>query len=557
MDSKANSIDNKDFNPNDISRCESCNLIPLFDLNYENGIPIISYECQNGHNGKLNLSEYINICGKNSIFKEKCNECQKDNSFFCSKCNKFICEECYKKHSDTNKHILFPNIKFDCFCNSHANTFSSYCSNCKKNLCCFCAKSHIEHNIINFSDLIFTDEKIKELTDKMNELQNLINKLDEIKSIIIKELDELKENNNNEIKFIMNLYKTFEFEMKNNNINYNIIQNINNFQNKLVKNKFNFFEEISIKCNNFVIYLKNIKKQKDLKSFHCKKIINSHTDLVCHIAQLKDGRFASCSKDKKLIIYDNKTFEPQIEINNIHNDQIFSFNQLEDEKIITCSADKTMKLIKIEKDKYSIVQSLEQHQGYVVKAIEFNKNELISISNDSNIKFWKKEKDIFNCIKTIKFQNNQNWWIGILKLNNQEFVTVDNGDSKLRFWNYYNYSLIKEFKENINSNWNSMQLCLLNQEKFIFANNQIYLFDIKSKDLINKINIETYCAIQSIDGTILLNSKKQLIRYKFKNNELEKIDAINQDNKETVYSLSELEDGTIVYTSGNLIYVLN
>ena len=89
----------------------------------------------------------------------------------------------------------------------------------QKNLCCFCAKSHIEHNIINFSDLIFTDEKIKELTDKMNELQNLINKLDEIKSIIIKELDELKENNNNEIKFIMNLYKAFECEMKNNNIN--------------------------------------------------------------------------------------------------------------------------------------------------------------------------------------------------------------------------------------------------------------------------------------------------------------------------------------------------
>ena len=35
MDLKANSIDNKDFNPNDISRCESCNLIPLFDLNYD------------------------------------------------------------------------------------------------------------------------------------------------------------------------------------------------------------------------------------------------------------------------------------------------------------------------------------------------------------------------------------------------------------------------------------------------------------------------------------------------------------------------------------------
>ena len=70
--------------------------------------------------------------------------------------------------------------------------------------------------------------------------------------------------------------------------------------------------------------------------------------MIYHIAQLKDGRIASCSKDKKLIIYDNKTFEPQIEINNIHNKEIFSFTQLEDGKIITCSADNTMKLIQLE-----------------------------------------------------------------------------------------------------------------------------------------------------------------------------------------------------------------
>ena len=49
-----------------------------------------------------------------------------------------------------------------------------------------------------------------------------------------------------------------------------------------------------------------------------------------------------------------------------------------------------MKVIKLEKDKYSVVQSLEQHQGYVVKVIEFKKNELISISDDNTIKFWKK-----------------------------------------------------------------------------------------------------------------------------------------------------------------------
>ena len=174
-----------EFDPNDISRCESCNLIPLFDLKYEKGIPKISYECQNKHKNELNLSEYIKISKKNSIFNEKCEECKKNNSFFCSNCYKFFCKECSNKHFDDNKHMIFPNVKFDSICNIHANSFSSYCLNCKKNLCCFCIKEHNNHNIKNFSDIIFSDDKIKELSDRINELKNSINKIEEIKSEII------------------------------------------------------------------------------------------------------------------------------------------------------------------------------------------------------------------------------------------------------------------------------------------------------------------------------------------------------------------------------------
>ena len=552
-------LDNDNFNPNDIPRCGSCNLIPLFDLKNENDIPIIIHECQNGHKGKFNLSEYEQIRGKNSIFNKKCNDCQKENSFFCFKCNVFICKDCCQKHGDGNKHMLFPTVKFDSFCDKHSNSFSSYCLNCKNNLCCFCVNEHYNHNIINFSEINFTDEKIKELIDKLNELKNSIIKLDEIKNIIIKEIDKLKENNNKEIKFIFDLFKTFEFEMKNKNMNYNVFQNLKNFQNKLVINKFDFIEKISIKSQNFIDFLKNIKCSKDFKSLQFKKDIKSHSDMIYHIAQLKDGRIASCSKDKKLIIYDNKTFEPQIEINNIHNKEIFSFTQLEDGKIITCSADNTMKLIQLEKDKnkYSVVQSLEQHQGYVVKVIEFFKNELISISNDSNIKFWKKDNDNFNCIKSIKFQNSQNYAIGILKLNNQEFVTVDNGDGKLKFWNYQYYSLTKEFEENISSNWNSTQLCLLNQNNFIFAHSKIYLFDIKSKNLIKKFDINTYSVFQCLDETIILNLKNHLIKYELKDNEMKKIDEIETNNSDTVFAIAELKDGTIIYSHQNLISVWN
>ena len=149
---------------------------------------------------------------------------------------------------------------------------------------------------------------------------------------------------------------------------------------KINKNdkEINFLLKQQIKSKNIKfdkekndIEFENYKNSKDFKSFQCKKTLKSHTGLVNHIANLQDGRIASCSKDKKIIIYDNQNFDPQIEINNIHSKQIFSFTQLEDGKIVTCSEDKTMKLIQLDEDKYSIVQSLEQHQGYVVKIIEF------------------------------------------------------------------------------------------------------------------------------------------------------------------------------------------
>ena len=81
------------------------------------------------------------------------------------------------------------------------------------NLCCFCVEKHKSHKIINFSDIILSNDKINELTTKINELKDTINKIDEIKSNIIKELDKLKENNVNEIKFILDLFKTFQYQM--------------------------------------------------------------------------------------------------------------------------------------------------------------------------------------------------------------------------------------------------------------------------------------------------------------------------------------------------------
>ena len=417
-----------EFNPNDIPRCESCNLIPLFDINYGEESPIISYECQNRHKNKLNLFDYMKIRNKNSIFKINCNECNsknKENSSFCSKCNKFICKECCIKHTDTNKHIIMNNDKFDSICIIHSNTFSSYCLNCKANLCAYCIKEHKEHKIITLENMLLSKEENNKNINRINKLKNFVIKIEDIKNNIIKELDKIILEN----KFILELLETFEYENKKNNINYNVIQNIKIYEKEYNNQKYNMLEEILSESEKYITILKKqLKpiKKKLFSSMKYKKILKYHSRLIYLISVLQDGRLASCSKDNNLIIYDSKNFEPQIQINNLHSDEIFSFTQLKDGRIITCSADQTMKVIELEENKYSLKQSLEEHCGYVVKAIEFNKNELISISNDKLIKFWIKKKDNFICVKSVTFQNNGNYYIGILKINKNEFVTVDN-----------------------------------------------------------------------------------------------------------------------------------
>ena len=549
-----------EFNPNNISRCLSCNLIPLINITYEKNNPIISYECPNKHNGNKNINEFIKLSKNHSIFNEKCGECNKnqeikDNIFsYCSKCNKFICEKCFNKHRD-NKHMLIDGDRFDSICIKHSNTFSSYCINCKRNLCIYCVNEHENHKKVYLSNIIFSKDEKNELIYKINEFKESINKIDKIKNDIIKELEKYKENNLILIKFIEDLLGTYEYEDKNNNMNYNVIQNLKNIQNHYSNNKFHILEKIIEKSQKFITFIQNIQNSKEMNSLKCKKIIKSHSKSVNHISILQDGRLASCSSDNSFIIYDIKTFEPQITCN-LHSSGIFSFTQLEDGRIITCSEDKTMKMIKVDNEKYTIEQTLQGHNGKVVKIIEFNKNELISISNDNSMKFWNinKENRNFTCIKSVTFQNSENYCIGILKIKENEFVTVSNGDNTIKFWNYTNYSLIKEIK-GINPDFTYHQICLINENILCVCNYDelgLILFNINSRELIKKITglQNIYAFIECMDGNFLCTAKEKndfkIIKFKYENNDLKKISEINQASTNLIYDVIELYDGSIV-----------
>ena len=76
----------------------------------------------------------------------------------------------------------------------------------------------------------YSEESKNKLEEEIKNIEIKINNLDIIKDKIINEINKLKELSELEIKFIKILLYTYQYEEKQKNINYNIIQNLKNLK---------------------------------------------------------------------------------------------------------------------------------------------------------------------------------------------------------------------------------------------------------------------------------------------------------------------------------------
>ncbi len=539
---------------NDIARCPECNLICSLKLNYKEGKPIIDYECENQHKGNILLEEYLNNFNKFSLSKEKCNDCEKNQEekedfFYCSKCEKFICRDCQKNHPSGDQHNIINIKKYDSLCKNHSNTYDSYCIKCKTNLCIYCKSEHKSHNLKNLSEFNYSEESKNKLEKEINNMETKINKLDIIKENIINEINKLKESSELEMNFIKRLLDTYEYEKIQSNINYNIIQNLKNFETKLKSNKIELVEK---EGNKYIYLLRYIKSNSFKNNF---TTLTNHTNSVNHLSKLNDGRLISCGADGLLNIYKKDSYDLQLSIKE-HLDWIHSFTQLNDGRIITCSRDNTMKIIKlIEEDKYKIEQTLQGHRSFVYKVIEIKKNELISVSSDKTMRIWKlNNQNKFECNKEVPFQNKDSQ-CNILILNKNEFVTSSCEDKCIKFWNSNNYSNIATIN-NIETPWTLKAMCLLEDDILCVGGQKkgFYLIKISTHKLIkNILGTKTIYAInECLDGLFLCsiedeNGNSCLVKYQYEkeNKNLKKIFEKEKAHNNYIYSCVQLNDGTI------------
>ena len=227
-----------------------------------------------------------------------------------------------------------------------------------------------------------------------------------------------------------------------------------------------------------------------------------------------------------------------------------------------------MSIIKLINDnKYNIEQKLTGHSIYVFRAIEIRNHELISISNDKTMKIWKLNNNKYECTNTIIFQNsnsNSYNYCNVLKVNEDEFVTYSQLDKCLKFWNSNNYSNVSTINNIESIQYKVFPLCKLDDDIFCVGGKGFYLIKISTHQFIKNImdSFKIFSVCKCHDGLFLCkiqneNNKWSLVIYKYKNQNLSKImEKENGFDSDCNSNCIEINDEIIISVNYYLSYFM-
>jgi len=184
-------------------------------------------------------------------------------------------------------------------------------------------------------------------------------------------IEEINKINENIKKCNLNKDMKIIYNIKEEEINH-LINTINNFG-KIISDN-NLYDDFNIEPRNPT------------------HILEAHTSSIYCLAIMNDGRLVSGSLDRSIIIYNKKTYQPDLIIKE-HSSWICYIVQLSSGVLASCSDDKTIKLFKIKGNEYEVLQTLNYHKDRVCRIIELNNDILVSSSLDSSIIFYIKDNN--------------------------------------------------------------------------------------------------------------------------------------------------------------------
>ena len=299
-----------------------------------------------------------------------------------------------------------------------------------------------------------------------------------------------------------------------------------------------------------------------MKDFYIKKIIDLN-DSVLSLKLLKDKRLAAGNYFATLNIYDLKTYKPDIIISGIFDSFISNINQLKNENLIVSSG-KVVKIIKITKNTFNIIQSLILTGGvfdcgggfggiYVIKnkIIELNNEYLVILIKSNNlIQLWKKEKD-----KYLKYDNliDKGKEISEIFEIKPNILLSDNSNYKhLVIWNVENKQKITILKGiNVNDVISDNKTCFINEKLIAYCGDlNLYIIEINNFYINQKIEIFEYLISTCLFSKNILfigGNKGTLYQYEIEEKNITLKDKNHLKIKKEISSIVKLDENTFAF----------
>ena len=265
---------------------------------------------------------------------------------------------------------------------------------------------------------------------------------------------------------------------------------------------------------------------------------------------LKDGRFATGSRDKSIIIYNKYTFKPDLIIKE-HNNTIIKITQLSSGLLASCSLDNTIKLYNITNNKYQVMQILKNNIGGVRDMIELNNSILVSNSYDNYTIFYIKDNNEYKIdysIKIIRYP-----WHLIQTKENELCISEDSYNSSIFFFDLNERKIITR----IDNIYYCGSLTMISKDLLMVTSyEETILINVFSYQIIKTIKVPNSLRINNV---CLLNESQLLTcdeNGKILQWRIEKDNLILTSKKEIahnyfIYTLIKIGDGHILSCGGN------
>jgi WD40 repeat protein len=271
-------------------------------------------------------------------------------------------------------------------------------------------KDNVDNNIKKINEIISNAQNIKDII--LNAYNNYLNVFLPLINIYKILLYNSKENPNNILNSSINSFNfDYIIELKK---NFNLTEIINDSNSKInneiskiktsltniIKNINFIFSKINFKYeNNEISQIKTdnpfkINKNSKQHFTHLIKTLTNHNGAIYKIIKLTSGKFASCSADGTIIIWDDYLMEMNVKIQ-AHNSSVNSICEIENNILISCSNDKSIKLWNINDD-YNLIKKIINKQPVI--SIFKLKDGFFSSFSGNEIKIYSNKK--YDCIFT-------------------------------------------------------------------------------------------------------------------------------------------------------------